>query len=115
MPDVQDLKSNTNMRATFLAGGDAIERGVIHDVRSIDLAPTAAFLLDIPVPQQSQGEVLLDLLDEGHKYTPVNVVGLTDFHGQLEAASSAIVGRTLGRGHDALRRRRGATGDDVRR
>ena len=58
VPDVQDLKSNTNMRATFLAGGDAIERGVVHDVRSIDLAPTAAFLLDIPVPQQSQGEVL---------------------------------------------------------
>ncbi len=55
VPDVQDLKSNTNMRATFLAGGDAIERGVVHDVRSIDLAPTAAFLLDIPVPQQSQG------------------------------------------------------------
>ena len=71
VPDVQDLKSNTNMRATFLAGGDAIERGVVHDVRSIDLAPTAAFLLDIPVPQQSQGEVLLDLLDDGHKYTPV--------------------------------------------
>ena len=27
VPDVQDLKSNTNMRATFLAGGKAIERG----------------------------------------------------------------------------------------
>ena len=29
VPDIQDLKSNTNMRATFLAGGDAIERGVV--------------------------------------------------------------------------------------
>ena len=27
-------KSNTNMRATFLAGGDAIERGEVDDVRS---------------------------------------------------------------------------------
>ena len=72
MPDVQDLRSNTNMRATFLAGGDAIERGVVRNVRSgLDLAPTAAFLLDIPAPQHSQGTVRLDLLDDGHKYTPV--------------------------------------------
>ncbi|HEX4983636.1 MAG TPA: 5'-nucleotidase C-terminal domain-containing protein, partial [Ilumatobacteraceae bacterium] len=93
VPDIQDLKSNTNMRATFLAGGKAIEHGVVDNVRSIDLAPTAAFLLDIPVPEQSQGQVLLDLLDDGHKYTPVNLVGLTDFHGQLEAATTSIVGR----------------------
>ena len=30
VPDVQDLKSNTNMRATFLAGGPAIERGKVR-------------------------------------------------------------------------------------
>ena len=93
VPDIQHLPSNTNMRATFLAGGKAIEHGVVSNVRSIDLAPTAAFLLDIPVPQQSQGEVLLDMLDRGDQYTPVNVVGLTDFHGQLEAAPATIVGR----------------------
>ena len=93
VPDIQDLPSNTNMRATFLAGGKAIEHGVVSNVRSIDLAPTAAFLLDIPVPQHSQGEVLLDLLERGDNYTPVNVVGLTDFHGQLEAATTTIVGR----------------------
>ena len=93
VPDVQDLKSNTNMRATFLAGGDAIDRGVVHDVRSIDLAPTAAFLLDIPVPQHSQGTVLLDMLDDGHRYTPVPIIGLNDFHGQLDAASATIAGR----------------------
>ena len=93
VPDVQDLKSNTNMRATFLAGGDAIDRGVVHDVRSIDLAPTAAFLLDIPVPQHSQGTVLLDMLDDGHRYTPVPIIGLNDFHGQLDPASATIAGR----------------------
>ena len=93
VPDVQDLKSNTNMRATFLAGGEAIDRGVVHDVRSIDLAPTAAFLLDIPAPQHSQGTVLLDMLDDGHRYTPVPIIGLNDFHGQLESASATIAGR----------------------
>ena len=34
----------------------------VADVRSIDLAPTAAFLLGVPVPQHSQGQVVLPLL-----------------------------------------------------
>ena len=88
VPDVQDLDSNTNMRATFLAGGKAIERGVVDDVRSIDLAPTAAFLLDIPAPQHSQGVVRRDLLDDGRKYKPLSIVGLNDFHGQLDATTT---------------------------
>ncbi len=89
VPDVQDLKSNTNMRATFLAGGDAIDRGVVDDVRSIDLAPTAAFLLDIPAPQHSQGIVRRDLLDDGGDYKPLSIIGLNDFHGQLEPTTAA--------------------------
>ena len=52
-----------NMRATFLAGGHAIARGARRGVRSIDLAPTVAFLLDIPVPQHSQGVVRRDILE----------------------------------------------------
>ena len=87
VPDVQDIASNTNMRATFLAGGPAIERGMIDGVRSIDLAPTAAFLLDIPVPQHSQGTVRLDLLTGGDDYTPLPIIGLNDFHGQIDAAA----------------------------
>ena len=39
------------------------------DVRSIDLAPTAAFLLGIPEPQQSQGVVRRDLLEDGARRT----------------------------------------------
>ena len=92
VPDVQDLDSNTNMRATFLAGGRAIERGVVDDVRSIDLAPTAAFLLDIPAPQHSQGVVRRDLLDDGRKYRPISIVGLNDFHGQLDPATITLDG-----------------------
>ncbi len=95
VPDVQDLDSNTNMRATFLAGGDAIDRGTVDDVRSIDLAPTAAFLLGIPVPQHSQGVVRLDLLDDGDRYRPLSIIGLNDFHGQLDQTTSTIDGRTV--------------------
>lgn len=90
VPDVQDLGSNTNMRSTFLAGGPAIERGKIRRVRSIDLAPTAAFMLGIPEPQQAQGVVRRDLLDDGHRYTPISIVGLTDFHGQLDQTTTPM-------------------------
>jgi 2',3'-cyclic-nucleotide 2'-phosphodiesterase (5'-nucleotidase family) len=92
VPDVQDLATNTNMRATFLAGGRAIARGAARDVRSIDLAPTAAFLLGVPVPQQSQGVVRRDLLARGGRYTPVSIVGLNDFHGQLEPTTTLLDG-----------------------
>ncbi len=92
VPDVQDLKSNTNMRATFLAGGKAIRRGVVDDVRSIDLAPTAAFLLDVPEPQHSQGVVRRDLLKKGKRYKALSIVGLNDFHGQLEPTTTPMDG-----------------------
>ena len=91
VPDVQDLAANVNMRATFLAGG----RGIAHrsvDARSIDLAPTLAFLLGIPEPQHSQGRVLLDVAKDGRRYTPVPVVGLNDFHGQLDPTTRAYDG-----------------------
>jgi 2',3'-cyclic-nucleotide 2'-phosphodiesterase (5'-nucleotidase family) len=95
VPDVQHLPSNTNMRATFLAGGDAIERGTVRNVRSIDLAPTAAFLLDIPAPQHSQGVVRRDLLEDGHDYKAISIVGLNDFHGQLDQTTTTIDGLAI--------------------
>ena len=95
VPDLQDLRSNTNMRATFLAGGDAVERGVFKGVRSIDLAPTAAFLLDVPEPGHSQGVVRRDLLDRGRKYKPLSIIGLNDFHGQLEQTTTSIDARNV--------------------
>ena len=95
VPDVKNLAGNTNMRATFIAGGDAIRRGVARNVRSIDLAPTAAFLLDIPSPGHSQGVVRRDIIDKSRKYTPVSIIGLNDFHGQLDAGTTTIDGRTV--------------------
>ncbi len=67
VPDVQDLAANVNMRATFLAGGAGIAHGQRSTARSIDLAPTLAFLLGIPEPQQSQGRVLRDVVDGGQR------------------------------------------------
>ena len=96
VPDVQDLANNVNMRATFIAGGGAVQPNVVAGgLRTIDLAPTIAYLLGIPEPQQSQGVVRLDLLRGGDARTFVPVIGLTDFHGQLEPSSITMDGKNV--------------------
>jgi 2',3'-cyclic-nucleotide 2'-phosphodiesterase (5'-nucleotidase family) len=96
VPDVQNLAASVNMHATFIAGGKAIKPNVVaQDIRTIDLAPTIAYILDIPEPQQAQGVVRLDLLRGGESRTRVPVIGLTDFHGQLEQTSYTIDGRNV--------------------
>jgi len=96
VPDVQNLSANVNMRATFIAGGGDIRPNVIaKGVRSIDLAPTIAYLLGVPEPQHSQGVVRLDLLKGSESRTLVPVIGLTDFHGQLDPSSITIDGRNV--------------------
>lgn len=88
VPDVQNLSASTNMRAAFIAGGKGIKRGTVK-AASIDLAPTLAFLLGVPEPQHSQGTVLKQILSDGSAYTRVSVVGLNDFHGQLDPTARA--------------------------
>ena len=96
VPDVQVQNANVNMRATFIAGGDAIRPGVVaKGLRTIDLAPTIAYVMGVPEPQQSQGLVRLDLLRGGQQRTLVPFVGLTDFHGQLEQTSLTMDGRNV--------------------
>jgi 2',3'-cyclic-nucleotide 2'-phosphodiesterase (5'-nucleotidase family) len=95
VPDVQDLDANINMRATFLAAGNSIRFGyVANGIRTIDLAPTIAYLMGIPEPQHSQGVVQLGLL-KGFKTTLIPVIALNDFHGQLEQTTLIIDGRNV--------------------
>ncbi|NJC97931.1 MAG: hypothetical protein C3F07_13395 [Anaerolineales bacterium] len=96
VPDVQDLDANINMRATFIAGGGAVNPNVVADgLRTIDLAPTIAYVLGIPAPQHSQGVVRLDLLRGGSARTLVPVIGLTDYHGQLDPTTTTMDGRNV--------------------
>ncbi|HSL33693.1 MAG TPA: 5'-nucleotidase C-terminal domain-containing protein, partial [Candidatus Limnocylindrales bacterium] len=88
VPDVQNLAANINMRAAFIAGGTGIAKGQVT-ARSIDLAPTLSFILGIPEPQHSQGKVLLDVVKGGNAYKPISIVGLTDFHGQIDQTTRA--------------------------
>ncbi len=93
VPDVQNLAASVNMRATFIAGGGVINPyGKVSGVRTIDLAPTIAYVLGVPEPQHSQGVVRLDLLDGGWARTLVPVIGLTDFHGQLDPTTTSSDG-----------------------
>jgi 2',3'-cyclic-nucleotide 2'-phosphodiesterase (5'-nucleotidase family) len=100
VPDVQDIPDAINMRATFLAGGEGIAKGAVK-ARSIDLAPTLAYLLGIPEPQYSQGKVLRGIAKGGGSVTPISIVGLTDFHGQLEQTTMTIDGQNIGVGGSA--------------
>ncbi len=88
VPDVKNLEANINMRATFLAGGRGIGKGRVT-TRTIDLAPTLAFLLRIPEPQHSQGRVLRKVVRSGFSYKPISIVALNDYHGQLEPTTRA--------------------------
>ncbi len=91
VPDIQDLRASINMRATFLAGGQGIAHRTVK-VRSIDMAPTLAYLLGIPEPEHSQGRILLEAIQDGNRVKPISIIGLNDFHGQLDQTAMSMDG-----------------------
>jgi len=95
VPDVQNLDANINMRSTFLVGGEAIRHTRVRGIRIIDLAPTVAYLMRIPMPQHAQGEVVLDILRGGASVKLVPIMGLTDFHGQLDPSTMLMDNRNV--------------------
>jgi len=96
VPDVQNLDASVNMRATFIGGGGSVRPNVVaKGLRTIDLAPTIAYLLGTPEPQHSQGVVRLDLLRGGEARTLVPLIGLTDYHGQLDPTTMTMDGRNV--------------------
>jgi 2',3'-cyclic-nucleotide 2'-phosphodiesterase (5'-nucleotidase family)/predicted AlkP superfamily phosphohydrolase/phosphomutase len=95
VPDIQDLASNTNMRASFFAGGENIRKGRFNGVRTIDLAPTIAYLMRIPEPQHAQGRVLLEIVKNTGGVKPLSIIGLNDFHGQLDPTTMTMDGRNI--------------------
>ena len=55
-------RANANFNATFYIAGPGILPGRPSRVRTIDVAPTLAYLLGLPAPAQSQGRVLGEVL-----------------------------------------------------
>jgi 2',3'-cyclic-nucleotide 2'-phosphodiesterase (5'-nucleotidase family) len=95
LPDLVDLADNVNMRAIFIAAGPGIKDGfVIPNMRAIDIAPTIAFLMDLPGPQSARGKIRLDMLTGTANLREVSILDISDYHGQLvplgEAADFSI-------------------------
>lgn len=91
-PDVQLPEASVNVRSAFLASGYQIDKGEYYGIKSIDLAPTIAYLLKVPMPQQSQGRVLTEIFRGGSRLKTVSVIGYNDYHGQLDSTTYAMDG-----------------------
>jgi 2',3'-cyclic-nucleotide 2'-phosphodiesterase (5'-nucleotidase family) len=84
LPDLVKLKRGVNMHGTFVAAGPGIRhRYDIKGVRAIDVAPTVAFLLGIGGPQNARGQILYDIVTDGHDYRELTIFDISDYHGQL--------------------------------
>jgi 2',3'-cyclic-nucleotide 2'-phosphodiesterase (5'-nucleotidase family)/predicted AlkP superfamily phosphohydrolase/phosphomutase len=90
LPDLVNIPRNVNMHATFIASGPDIRaRKDVPGVRAIDLAPTIAYLMDIPEPQNARGKVLLNIIKGGNRIYELQVLDISDYHGQLTPLAEA--------------------------
>jgi 2',3'-cyclic-nucleotide 2'-phosphodiesterase (5'-nucleotidase family)/predicted AlkP superfamily phosphohydrolase/phosphomutase len=89
-PDLVDLDHNVNMHATFVAAGPRVRRQApVAGIRAIDVAPTISFLMGIPEPQNARGRILLNLLTGTSGLREVDILDISDYHGQLVPLSEA--------------------------
>jgi 2',3'-cyclic-nucleotide 2'-phosphodiesterase (5'-nucleotidase family)/predicted AlkP superfamily phosphohydrolase/phosphomutase len=90
LPNLVDLAHNVNMHATFIAAGPGIRKqDPIPSVRAIDVAPTLAYLLGIPGPQNARGKILRQLFPSPGQLKEITILDISDYHGQLVPLSEA--------------------------
>jgi 2',3'-cyclic-nucleotide 2'-phosphodiesterase (5'-nucleotidase family) len=105
LPDLVNKRRGVNMHGTFVAAGPGIrKRDDIDGVRAIDVAPTIAFLMGIPAPQNARGKILYKIITKTSDLRELTILHVSDWHGQIvpltEAADS--VGPTFGIGGSAF-------------
>jgi 2',3'-cyclic-nucleotide 2'-phosphodiesterase (5'-nucleotidase family) len=106
LPNLVNLKRDVNLHGTFVAAGPGIRdrNKDIKGVRAIDVAPTLAFVLGIPAPQNARGRILYDIVTKADDLRELTILQVSDWHGQIpplaEAADS--VGPTFGIGGAAF-------------
>jgi len=89
LPDLVDLPHNVNMHGTFIASGPGIRKqDPVPGIRAIDVAPTIAFLMRIPGPQNASGRILTELPSPG-QLKQVTILDISDYHGQLVPLAEA--------------------------
>jgi 2',3'-cyclic-nucleotide 2'-phosphodiesterase (5'-nucleotidase family) len=104
-PNLVDIAHNINMHATFVAAGPAIRhRGDVSGLRAIDVAPTFAFVMGIPGPQNARGRIAYELVKGAENVKEVTIIDISDYHGQLPPLTEAsdTVGPTFGIGGSAF-------------
>jgi 2',3'-cyclic-nucleotide 2'-phosphodiesterase (5'-nucleotidase family) len=105
LPNLVDLAHNVNMHATFVAAGPGIRHqdAPVAGVRAVDIAPTAAYLLGVPGPQNARGKILTSLTT-APSFKTWTILDISDYHGQLIPLSEAsdIVGPTFAIGGAAF-------------
>jgi len=105
LPDLVDIAHNVNMHGTFIAAGPGIRKqDPVAEVRAIDVAPTIAFLMNIPGPQNARGKILTKLTPKSGQYKELTILDISDYHGQLVPLSEAAdsIGPSFGIGGSAF-------------
>jgi 2',3'-cyclic-nucleotide 2'-phosphodiesterase (5'-nucleotidase family) len=84
LPNLVDLAHNVNMHATFVASGPGIRKqSPMAGIRAVDVAPTIAFLMGIPGPQNARGRILTGLFPQPGRWKVATILDISDYHGQL--------------------------------
>jgi 2',3'-cyclic-nucleotide 2'-phosphodiesterase (5'-nucleotidase family) len=90
LPDLVNLERNVNMHGTFVAAGPGIrDREKISSMRAVDVAPTLAFILGIPGPQNAVGKIRFDFVTNTGNLRQLTIIDVSDYHGQLVPLSEA--------------------------
>ena len=94
-PDLVDLEHNVNMHGVFVASGPGIRKQApVEGIRSVDLAPTIAFLLSsasdpFPGPMNARGRILTELFPQPGRWKTATILDISDYHGQLVPLTEA--------------------------
>jgi predicted AlkP superfamily phosphohydrolase/phosphomutase len=89
LPELVDLEHNVNMHATFVASGPGVRKqDPMVGVRAVDLAPTIAFLMNFPGPQNARGKILYQLFPNPGQLKEATILQISDYHGRRAARRS---------------------------
>lgn len=90
LPNLVDLEHNINMHGVFVAVGPGIrQNATIPGVYAIDLAPTIAFLMGFPGPQNARGRILTQIFQHPGQFKTLTILDISDYHGQLVPLTEA--------------------------
>ena len=92
MPDTVDLANNINMHSMFgMLGPNVARAKKLRNPAVVDLITTAAYAYGVPAPRWAEGKILLEAFaDKSPTLIPIQVLGWSDYHGQLDPVDARI-------------------------